>query len=150
MGMAAQRLSPSRRPPPPRLSVDTLGRHPGHRKAITEAAGAGWGRRIYRKAFTWEAVQRNLEGGMSRPWGLMGGAGEGRSHGFWLEVPSSPGWSAVGEGHVWGGDAGALPSSSQQALVLELGLDGGMGDRMEPFTYGLQTQNAWVPGLLLP
>lgn len=70
------------KPPPfspsPCLFVDTLGRRPGHQKAITQPVGAGWGGQIYRTTFTWEDIQRYLGGGMCRPSGLLvcGGRGE--------------------------------------------------------------------------
>lgn len=61
------------------------------------------------------------------------GAGERWSHGFWLEPCGGwryhhPGGEELGRDASTGG-ARAAPSSSQHAFVLELGLDGGMGDR---------------------
>lgn len=47
-----------------------------------------------------------------------------------MEVPS-PRWRAVAGGRGKSGrDGGALPGSSPHAFVLELGIDGGVGDRV--------------------
>lgn len=85
---------------------------------------------IYRKAFTWEAVQRHLRGGMSRPFGTAGvwGLRERRSHTFWLEL-----WGRWRDHHpdgeLWGRDKSGRDAGALPAFVLQLGIDGGMGDR---------------------
>lgn len=88
---------------------------------------------IYRKAFTWEDVQRYLRGGMSRPFGTAGmwGLRERRSHGFWLELwgrwryhhPDGEQWR--GGGASLGETVGLFQAALRMPLSLSLGLMGG-------------------------